>query len=90
MKFCPSCGGIAELPAGMHLMNMHDRLCRCAQPAEAVESIPPSALTEEQVRVIVREEVAKALAAVKQEVGREAPQEIARQVRAKTGSRANK
>jgi hypothetical protein len=102
MKFCPSCGGIVEIPAGMHLMNMHDRLCHCAQPAEAVESVQPATLTEEQVRAIVREEVVKALANVKQEAAQdaldggkpevvhEAPVEIVKHARAKRGTQKDK
>lgn len=86
MNFCPSCGGIVEMPEGMHLMNMHDRICRCTQPQHAVESTPPASLTEEQVRALVREEVAKALKDAKLE----APVEMVRQARAKTGNRGNK
>lgn len=72
MNFCPSCGGITEIPAGMHVHQMHDRLCRCTHPLQTAESVPPSTLTEEQVRALVREEVAKALADVKQETVQDA------------------
>lgn len=104
MDFCPSCGGIKSMSSDINLMNAHNRMCRCPQPdpAPATVSILSSgtpstvtwnvvnALTEEQIREIVRDEVAKALVNVKQEIAREVPQEMAKQVRSKTGVRNNK
>jgi hypothetical protein len=85
IDFCPSCGGIVRIAGDVQLMNMHNRLCRCEQPGQPTQPPGPAApLTEEQVRAIVREEVAKALADVK----RELPQEMAKQVRSKTGVRS--
>ena len=86
IDFCPSCGGIVRIAGDVQLMNMHNRLCRCEKSEQPAESPVPTALTEEQVRAIVREEVAKAL----KDVAHEAPAEIARHVKARTGSRGNK
>jgi hypothetical protein len=90
IKFCPSCGGIVEMAADIHMLNMHDRICRCVEPTSSLEPDLPVALTEEQIRAIVRDEVAKALADVKQEFASEAPAEIAKQVRRATGNRGSK
>lgn len=97
IDFCPSCGGIRSMSSDVHLMHAHNRMCRCSQPeAQATPiqradagSIAQDVLTEEQVRIIVRDEVAKALVSVKEELVREAPVEMAKQVRAKRGMRSD-
>lgn len=92
IDFCPSCGGIRSMSPDINLMNAHNRMCRCSsnEPSTPFQSassggIAQDVLTEERVRQIVREEVANALKDVKQELVHEVPQEMAKQVRARTG-----
>jgi hypothetical protein len=96
IDFCPSCGGIRSMSSDVHVAHAHNRMCRCSQletPSIPIQrsdagSIAQNVLTEEQIRAIIRDEVAKALEGVKQEeVVRETPVEMARQVRTKRGAK---